>query len=55
VLLAADGHIKEIKLTAGTGNARLDECFDKELASIGTLGDAPPPGMPQQVNLRVVF
>jgi periplasmic protein TonB len=55
VVVAADGHIKEIKLMAGTGNARIDECVDKVLASIGSLADAPPPGMPQQVNLRVVF
>jgi periplasmic protein TonB len=55
VMLAADGHIKQIKLMSGTGNARVDECVDKVLASISTLGDAPPPGMPEQVNLRVVF
>ena len=55
VLVAADGRIKQIKLTAGTGNVQVDECVDKVLASMTTLGDAPPPGMPEQVNLRVVF
>jgi hypothetical protein len=55
VLVAADGRIKQIKLTAGTGNVQVDECVDKVLTSISTLGDAPPPGMPEQVNLRVVF
>jgi periplasmic protein TonB len=55
VLVAADGRIKQIKLTAGTGNVQVDDCVDKVLASITTLGDAPPPGMPEQVNLRVVF
>jgi hypothetical protein len=55
VVLAADGHIKQIKLITGTGNARVDECVDKALESITTLGDAPPPGMPEQVNVRVVF
>jgi protein TonB len=55
VLVAADGRIKQIRLTAGTGNVQVDECVDKVLASITTLGDAPPPGMPEQVNLRVVF
>ena len=55
VLVAADGRIKQIKLMAGTGNAQVDACVDKVLESITTLGDAPPPGMPEQVNLRVVF
>jgi hypothetical protein len=55
VLVGADGHVKQIKLMAGTGNAQVDECVDKVLASITSLGDAPPPGMPEQVNLRVVF
>jgi periplasmic protein TonB len=55
VVLAADGRVKQIKLTTTTGNAQVDDCVDKVLASITTLGDAPPPGMPEQVNLRVVF
>jgi protein TonB len=55
VVLAADGRIKQITLISGTGNARIDECVDKTLASITTLGDAPPPNMPEQVNLRIVF
>jgi protein TonB len=55
VVVTADGHVKQIKLTTSTGNARVDECVDKALESITTLGDAPPPGMPEQVNLRVVF
>jgi periplasmic protein TonB len=55
VLVAADGRIKQIKLVAGTGNVQVDECVDKVLESMTTVGDAPPPGMPEQVNLRVVF
>jgi protein TonB len=55
VVVAADGHVKQIKLTTSTGNVQVDECVDKVLASITTVGDPPPPGMPEQVNLRVVF
>jgi periplasmic protein TonB len=55
VLVGADGRVKQMKLTSGTGNAQVDECVGKVLATITTLGDAPPPGMPEQVNLRVVF
>jgi protein TonB len=55
ITVGADGSIREIKLTTSTGNPKIDECVDKVLASITTLGDAPPPNMPEQVNLRVVF
>ncbi len=55
VLVAADGRVKQIKLTAGTGNAQVDECVAKVLDSITSMGDAPPPFMPEQVNLRIVF
>jgi protein TonB len=55
IVVGADGGIKEIKLTTSTGNTKVDECVDKVLASITSLGDAPPAGMPAQVNLRVVF
>jgi periplasmic protein TonB len=55
VLVSADGHVKQIKLTTSTGNPRVDECIDKVLASITTIGDVPPPNMPELVTLRVVF
>ena len=55
VVVGADGHVKQIKMIAGTGNTQVDECVDKVLATITSLGDAPPAGMPEQVNLRVVF
>jgi periplasmic protein TonB len=55
ILVGADGHVKQIKLVTSTGNTQLDDCVDKALASITTLGDAPPPGMPEAVNLRLVF
>lgn len=55
VVVAADGRVKQIKMTTTTGNPRIDECVDKALSAITTLGDAPPPNMPEQVNLRIVF
>jgi protein TonB len=55
ILVSADGRVKEIKLMTSTGNARVDECVDKVLASITNIGDAPPVGMPEEVNLKVVF
>lgn len=55
VVIAADGRIKHIELTSTTGNARTDECLGRTLASITRVGADPPPGMPESVNLRVVF
>jgi protein TonB len=55
VLVGADGRLKQVKLTTTTGNARVDECVDKVLASITGVGADPPHEMPEAVNLRIVF
>lgn len=55
VLVGADGRLKHIKLTTTTGNARVDECVDKVLASITGVGADAPQDMPEAVNLRIVF
>jgi protein TonB len=55
VLVGADGRLKQVKLPTTPGNARVDECVDKVLASITGVGADPPQGMPEAVNLRVVF
>lgn len=55
IVLAADGHVKQIKLMTGTGNTQLDSCVEKVLDSITNMGDAPPPTMPESVSLRLVF
>jgi periplasmic protein TonB len=55
VIVGTDGRVKQIKLTTTTGNPKVDECVEHVLASITQIGDAPPPGMPEQVNLKVVF
>jgi protein TonB len=55
VLVGAGGRVKHIELTTSTGNTRVDECLGKVLASITQVGADPPPGMPEAVNLKVVF
>jgi len=55
LVVAADGRVRQAKLTSTTGNAKIDECVVKVLESITSIGDSPPPGMPEQVSLRVVF
>ena len=55
VVIGAGGRVKHIELTTSTGNPRVDDCLGKVLASITQVGADPPPGMPEAVNLKVVF
>jgi protein TonB len=55
VIVGANGRVKHIELTTSTGNPRVDDCLGKALASLSQVGADPPPGMPEAVNLRVVF
>jgi len=55
VVVGANGRVKHIALTTSTGNSHVDECLGKVLASITQIGADPPPGMPEAVNLKVVF
>jgi hypothetical protein len=52
--MEADGRVKQIKLATTTGNAKVDDCIDTALASITRMSDPVPPGMPEQVNLKIV-
>jgi protein TonB len=54
VFMEADGRVRQIKLATTTGNAKVDECIDSALSSIQRIGDAVPPGMPEEVNLKIV-
>jgi protein TonB len=55
IVVGADGRVKQIQLLTTTGNARVDECLDKTLTSITRVGADPPTGMPEAVNVKVVF
>jgi hypothetical protein len=54
VMLEADGRVRQIRLSTTTGDKRVDDCIETALASITRMSDPVPPGMPEQVNLRVV-
>ena len=54
VTMEADGRVKQIKLATTTGNPKVDECIDSALTSVTRIGDPVPPGMPAQVNLKIV-
>jgi hypothetical protein len=54
VTMEADGRVKQIKLATTTGNPKVDECIDSALTSVTSIGEPVPPGMPAQVNLKIV-
>jgi len=54
VLLGADGGIKQVQLATTTGNHQIDQCIDTSLTSMPRMSDPPPPGMPEQVNVKIV-
>jgi protein TonB len=54
VLMQADGKIKQIQLATTTGNSGVDRCIDSALTSMPPMNDPLPPGMPEQVNLKIV-
>jgi hypothetical protein len=41
-------------LTTSTGDQQVDRCIDSALASMPRISDPLPPGMPEQVNVRIV-
>jgi len=54
VLMQADGAIKQVQLTTSTGDQQVDKCIDSALASMPRISDPLPPGMPEQVNVKIV-
>lgn len=54
VLMEADGRVKQIKLASSTGDQKVDSCIDSALTSITRMSDPVPPGMPEQINLKIV-
>jgi protein TonB len=54
LLMAADGRFKQVQLATTTGDRQVDQCIDTALTSMPGIGDPLPPGMPEQVNLKIV-
>jgi protein TonB len=54
VLVDAEGRLKQIQLATTTGNDKVDQCIASGLSSMPPINDRPPPGMPEQVTIRVV-
>jgi hypothetical protein len=54
VILEADGRIKQVQLASTTGSRQADQCINAAMTSLPRLSDPLPPGMPEQVNLKIV-
>jgi periplasmic protein TonB len=54
VLMEASGRIKQVQLATTTGNHQIDQCIDSALTSMPPMSDPPPPGMPEQINAKIV-
>jgi periplasmic protein TonB len=54
VMLDADGKLKQVQLATTTGNDKVDQCIASGLSGMPPINDRPPPGMPEQITIRVV-
>jgi protein TonB len=54
LLMGPDGSFKQVQLATTTGNSQVDHCIDSALVSMPRIGDPLPPGMPEQVNIKIV-
>ena len=54
LLMEADGRFKQVQLATSTGNHQVDQCIETALSSMPRMSDPLPPGMPEQVNIKIV-
>ena len=52
--MEASGKIKQVQLATSTGNPKVDQCIDSALTSMPPMSEPLPPGMPEQINLKIV-
>jgi protein TonB len=54
LLMDADGRFKQVQLATTTGNRQVDQCLETALTAMPRMSDPLPPGMPEQVNIKIV-
>ncbi len=54
LLMEASGKIKQVQLATSTGNQKVDQCIDSALTSMPPMSEPLPPGMPEQINVKIV-
>jgi protein TonB len=54
VKINSEGKFTQAQLATTTGNAKLDQCIEAGVASTPAINDQPPPGMTEQITIKVV-
>lgn len=54
IWITPSGTVRKVRLTKGSGNSHLDRKIESALSDIQSVGEAPPPGMPQPIRIRIV-
>jgi protein TonB len=54
IWLEADGRIRDVKMTSGTGSRDLDTTISSDITALGRLSASPPLEMPQPISLQIV-
>lgn len=54
VTVDSEGKLKQVQLASTTGNDKVDQCIASGLSGMPAINDRPPPGMPEQLTIRVV-
>jgi protein TonB len=54
IWIEADGRVKEVRASSGTGNREIDNAITANLADRCRFGESPPLEMPQPVSLQIV-
>lgn len=54
VWLSSDGTIERYRLAQSTGDPQRDRAIEQALGRVGRISRAPPPDLPQPVNLRII-
>jgi protein TonB len=54
IKIDATGKFKQAELISTTGNSKVDQCIAGGVESTAPIGDTPPPGMPDQMTIRIV-
>jgi protein TonB len=54
IWLAADGRIRDVRMTSGTGNRDIDSAIAADIVGLSKLSESPPLEMPQPISLQIV-
>ncbi len=54
VWVRPDGTVTQARLATSTGDTDRDRIIENALQRLGSIGQAPPPNLPQPINLRIV-